>query len=126
MSANSRNATFVWDGLLYHESKLKMEEHYTDTTRFTDPVFGLCHLLGFRFAPRLRGIGELRLLPISDENQWPLLAPVFGERMKIHEIKAHWNNILRLASSIRLGSVTASLIIGKLAAYPRQNRLALA
>lgn len=32
----------------------------------------------------------------------------------------------RLASSIRLGSVRASLIIGKLAAYRRQNRLSLA
>ncbi len=33
---------------------------------------------------------------------------------------------MRLVSSIRLGTVPASLILGKLAAYPRQNGLALA
>jgi hypothetical protein len=47
-----RDATHVLDGLLYHESDLCIEEHYTDTAGFTDHVFALCHLLGFRFAPR--------------------------------------------------------------------------
>ena len=37
-----------------------------------------------------------------------------------------WDEILRLASSIRTGTVTASLMLRKLASYPRQNRLALA
>jgi TnpA family transposase len=36
---------------------LQIEEHYTDTAGFTDHVFALCHLLGFRFAPRLRFFG---------------------------------------------------------------------
>jgi|GEM_PF-5890980 len=29
----------VLDGLLYHESALRIEEHYTDTAGFTDHVF---------------------------------------------------------------------------------------
>ena len=37
-----------------------------------------------------------------------------------------WSEILRLACSIRLGTVTSSLILRKLASYPRQNGLALA
>ena len=45
-----RDATYVLDGLLYHESDLRIEEHYTDTAGFTDHVFALMHLLGFRFA----------------------------------------------------------------------------
>jgi hypothetical protein len=48
-----RDATHVLDGLLFHESDLRIEEHYTDTAGFTDHVFALCHLLGFRFAPRI-------------------------------------------------------------------------
>ena len=47
-----RDATHVLDGLLYHESDLRIEEHYTDTTGFTNHVFALMHLLGFRFVPR--------------------------------------------------------------------------
>jgi len=54
INATARDAIYVLDGLLYHESNLNIEEHYTDTTGFTDHVFALCHLLGFRFAPRIR------------------------------------------------------------------------
>ena len=51
----------VLDGLLHHESSLTIREHYTDTGGATEHVFGLCHLLGFRFAPRLRDLSERRL-----------------------------------------------------------------
>ena len=47
-----RDSTFVLDGLLHHESDLRIEEHYTDTAGFTDHVFALMHLRGFGFAPR--------------------------------------------------------------------------
>jgi len=126
INTNTRDATFVLDGLLYHQSDLDIQEHYTDTAGFTDHVFGLCHLLGFRFAPRLRDIGDLSLFPIGDANQWSQLTSIFGEPLKLTLIQEQWSNILRLASSIRLGKVTASLMLRKLAAYPRQNRLALA
>jgi len=43
------DSTYVLDGLLHHESDLRIEEHYTDTAGFTDHVFALMHLLGFRF-----------------------------------------------------------------------------
>jgi Tn3 transposase DDE domain-containing protein len=36
INATVRDATHVLDGLLYHESDLKIEEHYTDTAGFTD------------------------------------------------------------------------------------------
>ncbi|MDD8102345.1 Tn3 family transposase, partial [Escherichia coli] len=39
-----RDSTYVLDGLLYHESDLRIEEHYTDTAGFTDHVFALMHL----------------------------------------------------------------------------------
>ncbi|WP_301337336.1 Tn3 family transposase, partial [Salmonella enterica] len=46
-----RDSTYVLDGLLYHESDLRIEEHYTDTARFTDPGFALMHSLGLPLAP---------------------------------------------------------------------------
>ena len=41
-------------------------------------------------------------------------------------VSDHWFELLRLALSIKTGTVTASVILRKLAAYPRQNGLALA
>ena len=46
--------------------------------------------------------------------------------MNTKRIEQYWDDLLRLISSIGLGTVSASLILGKLAAYPRQNGLALA
>ncbi|UYM15959.1 Tn3 family transposase [Endozoicomonas euniceicola] len=121
-----RDATYVLDGLLYHGCNLNIKEHYTDTAGFTDHVFGLCHLLGFRFAPRIRDIGDLVLYPPDKADNWPHLKTILGERIKPRKVDKQWDEILRLTSSIRLGTVTASLITRKLASYPRQNKLALA
>lgn len=46
--------------------------------------------------------------------------------ISIKQIESNWDDLLRLTSSIHKGTVTASLILGKLASYPRQNGLALA
>lgn len=46
--------------------------------------------------------------------------------MNIKQVRAHWDEILRLAASIKQGTVTASLMLRKLGSYPRQNGLAVA
>jgi TnpA family transposase len=121
-----RDATYVLDGLLYHESDLRIEEHYTDTAGFTDHVFALMHLLGFRFAPRLRDLGETRLYVPKRTPAYTALKPMIGGVLQIRSIRAHWDEILRLATSIKQGTVTASLMLRKLGSYPRQNGLAVA
>ena len=66
------------DGLLYHESDLRIEEHYTDTHGFTDHVFALCHALGFRFAPRIRDLADKRLYVPDHPRHYPALTSVIG------------------------------------------------
>jgi TnpA family transposase len=51
---------------------------------------------------------------------------LIGARLDTKLIFQHWEDLLRLATSIKQGTVTASTILRKLAAYPRQNRLATA
>ena len=121
-----RDSTYVLDGLLYHESDLRIEEHYTDTAGFTDHVFALMHLLGFRFAPRIRDLADTKLYLPNKTNSYPALKAMTGAPLMLKPIRAHWNDILRLATSIRQGTVTASLMLRKLGSYPRQNGLALA
>ena len=121
-----RDSTYVLDGLLYHESDLRIEEHYTDTAGFTDHVFGLMHLLGFRFAPRIRDLGNTKLYVPKGEAAYPALSALIGGTLNIKHVRAHWDDILRLATSIKQGTVTASLMFRKLGSYPRQNGLAVA
>jgi TnpA family transposase len=121
-----RDATHVLDGLLYHESDLEIEEHYTDSEGYTDQVFGACHGLGFFFAPRIRDLKDKRLHVMDKPSRYPKLASLIGGRINVKDILQNWDEILRLISSIRLGTVSATMILGKLANYPRQNGLAKA
>ena len=53
-----------------------------------------------------------------------MLAVLLGGTINTRNIRTHWDEILRLAVSIRQGTVTASLMLRKLGSYPRQNGLA--
>jgi TnpA family transposase len=121
-----RDSTYVLDGLLYHESNLRIEEHYTDTAGFTDHIFALMHLLGFRFAPRIRDLGDTKLYIPKGDAGYSALKPMIGGTLNITHLRTHWDEILRLATSIKQGTVTASLMVRKLSSYPRQNGLAIA
>ena len=126
INAPVRDATYVLDGLLNHESDQRIEEHYTDTAGFTDHVFGLMHLLGFRFAPRIRDLKDKNLYVHGNAKAYPTLSGLGGGPIQVKHIRTHWDEILRLAASIKQGTVTASLMLRKLGSYPRQNGLAVA
>jgi TnpA family transposase len=97
-----------------------------DTGGVTDHVFGLCPLFGFRFAPRIRELKDRRLYLFASQDAPPILAPLVGGSIDQDHIAAHWDDVLRLGASIRAGTVTASAMLKKLSAYPRQNGLAVA
>jgi len=82
INATVRDATHVLDGLLYHESDLKIEEHYTDTAGFTDHVFALCHLLGFRFAPRIRDLADRRIYVPEKPSAYSAIARSYWRHTK--------------------------------------------
>jgi len=123
INATVRDATHVLDGLLYQESELRIEEHYTDTAGFTDHVFALFRLLGFRFAPRIGDRADKRLYVPGKSPQWPALSSMIGGSINTRIIEQQLGEVLRLAASIRQGTVTASLILRKLGSY--QERMPL-
>ncbi len=124
ISSNARDALHIIDGINYHETDLCIGEHYTDTAGYTDQIFGLCHLLGFRFAPRIRDITDLQLFSIS--KQEGILKEIIQGKINVNCIRENYDEVLRLAHSIREGRVSGSLIMSKLGSYARQNSLATA
>ena len=86
----------------------------------------MCRLLGFRFAPRIRALKEKRLYLLPGMTVPPEFASLVAGAINVRAISDQWFQLLRLAMSIKTGTVTASVILRKLAAYPRQNSLALA
>ena len=126
ISATTGEAPHVLDGLMHHGISLEIKEHYTDTGGANDHVFGLCHLLGFRFAPRSRDIRDRRLGTIEPVSEYKGLEPMLGLPIRVDLIRECWDDIIRLAASIKAGTVAPSVMLKKLSSFQRQNRLHLA
>jgi len=124
IAANASEAAHILDGLLHHECSLNIREHYTDTAGAIDHVFGLCHLLGFRFAPRIRDLADRRLYVADKRATYPALTSMIGGPVDLRVIGENWDETLRLAASIKAGTVAPSALMRRLAAYPKQNALA--
>jgi TnpA family transposase len=124
----ARDATYVLDAILGNETELAILEHTTDTAGATEIVFALFDLLGLRFTPRLRDIGSRRLYRSGtiDLHNYPRLQPHIKGRINRQRVLEWWDDMLRAAGSMKLGHVTASLLVQKMQAYPQQNALAIA
>jgi TnpA family transposase len=121
--ATVRDATYVLDEILDNETELPLLEHTTDTAGYTEIVFALFDLLGLQFSPRIRDLGDQRLFRLDRQKRHPHLGPLLKGRINRDRILRHWDELLRVAGSLKRGWVTASLLIGKLQSYPRKNRL---
>lgn len=126
INTNDRDAIHIIDGLLGHETELNITHHSTDTAGYTDLVFGLTHLLGFKFEPRIRDISDLKLYTFAKPSDYSKLENILNGRINEKTIRECFDDVLRLAHSIQKGKTTASLIMGKLGSYARQNTLATA
>ena len=126
ISATAGEAAHVLDGLLHHGAELRIQEHHVDGGGVSDHVFALCHLLGFRFAPRIPNLASRRLHLFDGIDPGPDIAPLVAGKIDMRLIAAHWSDVLRLAASIRTGVVSASVMLERLGSYPRANGLALA
>jgi len=121
--ATVRDSTYVLDEILDNETELPIVEHTTDTAGYTKLVFALFDLLGLQFAPRIRDLGDQHLYRLDRAQTYRHLGPRLKGTIKRDRILRRWDDLLRVAGSLKLGWVTASLFISKLQAYPRHNSL---
>lgn len=118
-----REATYVLDAILDNETDLQIEEHTTDTAGYTDLVYGLFDFCGLRFSPRLRDLNDQRLWRLPTTPTDTPAAELIRHRIKPALIAEHWNDMQRVAATIRTGHTSASMLIAKLQASARQNEL---
>ncbi len=123
-----RDATYVLDEILANETELPILEHTTDTSGYTEIVFALFDLLGLAFTPRIKDLGDQQLYRTEsvDLNDLPQVRARLSKRVNTSLILEMWDEMLRLAGSLKLGWVTASLVIQKIQAAARKSQLAKA
>jgi TnpA family transposase len=128
ISATMSEAPYVLDGLHHHahQTDLRIAEHYTDTAGATDHVFGLCHLLGYRFAPRIKDLKDRKLYTVEKPAAYPVLEPLIGGAVETAAVTGQWTELMRLKASIEAGIVIPSVILRKLSAAGAGNALSRA
>lgn len=128
IAATAGEAPYVLDGLHpnAHRTSIRIAEHYTDTAGATDHVFGMCHLLGYTFAPRIRDLRERRLYSVEKPGRYPLLQPLLGTPIDTAAIFRGWAELVRVKASVEAGTVAPSVILRRLAAAGAGNTLSRA
>jgi len=97
-----------------------------DAGGFTDHVFAVTSLLGYRFIPRIRDLPSKRLHVCEPRRVPQPLIGLTGDQVREDVIVCNWPDILRLAAALASGVLPPSQLLRKFAAYPRQHEPAVA
>jgi TnpA family transposase len=119
-----RDAPFVLDGLLYNESDMELEEHYTDTHGYTEINFAAFAMLGRRFCPRIRSMQRQRIYRIDMEKDYGLLEPLIHGRdriVKMDWIVDQWDRMGQFYATLQSGHTTASIALKRLNSMNPKN-----
>lgn len=118
-----RDSLFILEGLLENQTNLRPVEIMSDTAGYSDVVFGLFWLLGYQFSPRLADIGEARFWRMSKTADHGALNGLARHQIREAIIEQNWDDILRVAGSLKLGTVGASEMMRTLQQSGRPSAL---
>ncbi|MBV9601005.1 MAG: Tn3 family transposase [Chloroflexi bacterium] len=102
-----RDSMVILDGLLEQQTSLRPTTLVTDSASYSDIVFGLFMLLGYRFCPRLADLGDSRFYRINPTADYGPLNSIARHRINTNLIARNWEDLLRVAGSLKLGVVNA-------------------
>jgi TnpA family transposase len=121
-----RDSLYLLDGMQDQETSLDPREIMTDTAGASEIIFALFWLLGYQFSPRLADIGKARFWRTDPRADYGMLNDISNHKVSEPSIRKHWDDILRIAVSLKLGHVTASALIRSLFRKNRPSGLAKA
>lgn len=106
-----RDSLYVLDTILNLDGGPRPEMITSDTASYSDMVFGIFSLLGYRFSPRIASLSDQRLwratMPDTADSDYGPLNDVARNRINLSKISAHWDDMTRVAASLATGTVRA-------------------
>jgi TnpA family transposase len=106
-----RDSLHILDVLLNLDAGPKPELIATDEASYSDMVFGVFSILGYRFSPRIADIGDTRYWraswPADPEPDYGPLNAIARNKVNLGKITAAWPDMLRVAGSLVIHQVRA-------------------
>lgn len=124
INVNERESGYVIDGLM-HNNVVNSSIHSTDTHGFSEVIFGITHLLGFSFAPRIKNFKDQQLYGINSPKYYQQKGYQLTPKRKINFqiIEENWDDILRFILTIKSRKTTASQLLKRLTSYSKHHKL---
>jgi TnpA family transposase len=123
-SADEPESAHLLNGLTHNEL-LMPDAHSTDDHGHSLPCFAITYFIGIDLRPRIANLKHKELFSIDAVSTYKekgyKIVP--NERVNIDNIIEHWDDILRVVCSIKLGHTQASDLFRRLNSYDRQNPL---
>jgi len=125
IAATAPESPYVLDGILGNQTDLLITEHATDTHGATLANFALFDLVDLQLSPRIRDLGKITLYRTGPRAEFTARYPSAGHlltrRLNEELITGMWDDLLRVAASVKGGHATAALVVGKLCSSKRQQ-----
>lgn len=132
LSSSDREAASMMDGIsasknvTFNDNELE-HIHITDTHGYTEAIFAGLHFLDVSFAPRIKNVHEQAIYGYESKsikkNSNYAIAP--NQTINKKRILEHWDEILHLMASIKLGHCSAALIF-RILSSAKSSKLYLA
>lgn len=113
----------ILDDMISNEADIDPDTVSGDTHAQSYPVFALSYLLGITLMPRIRGIKDLRFHRPGKGASYENLNPLFSEPINWELIKRHFHDMMRVAVSIKKGTIAPSDILRRMMTRSRKNKL---
>lgn len=108
-----------------HNDVVQSDIHSTDTHGYSEMIFGVAHLLGISFAPRIKNFKKQQLYSFESPSALKELGyhvlPVGSINLNLNLISEQWDQILRFIATIKLKENTASQLFRRLSSYSKQH-----
>ncbi|MGW5214808.1 transposase [Streptomyces sp. NPDC004051] len=107
-----RDSLFILDALLNLDGGVKPEMVATDNASYSDMVFGIFKMLGYRFSPRFKDLEDQRFwkaqMPGAEAaGGYGPLEAIARNKVNVKKVITHWPDMLRVAGSLVTNQVRA-------------------
>jgi len=119
-------AVYVIEGLLKAGLSVEPDTVYSDTQGQSAVVFAFTYLLGIHLLPRIRNWKDLNFYRPHSQSRYTHIDALFNNTIDWELIQTHWPDLLQLALSVQAGTIASPLLLRRLSASSRRNRLFLA
>jgi TnpA family transposase len=116
-TCSSSEVAAMIEGVLRHCTDMEIDRQYVDTHGQSEVAFAFCHLLGFQLLPRLKAIHKQRLYRPDTEHPeaYPHLHPVLRRGINWPMIVPEYDNMVKYATALRLGTAETEAILRRFA-----------